>query len=519
MRVRTLGVYVTLLCSVIWAFPASAGTESYAVGMVNYPGAVFQTQVAIGPCVTITPTEKKGLGLGGTILSAAISAGINLISSILKHAADDKAWISAANRNVDSLAAITGQECIQVVRGQFSTTENPDIAPDEGTAGKWFPQADAGVIGRLWHANRIWLTKQPEFFFEGRFIASKGAIKIFPVYAMLHNPAGSGRGKRSVSVSFAFTQPAEHVDAPNCPAALIVLGELAVDQPLVFRRAEPSDWNTYESQWFTLGSSDVAKPHIVSAVETETEPGSKFAQFLLTIFNQPEVQQAITQQAQVLLIPSVAQDAKNLAATAADTAMGDYDSKLLAALNELDTCSNNPSPAEAVSARSRLRDYAAISRTLGRRDAGTVQALIDKIDIKGSNDAIAQACSAAEASLKARLNSRVGHSSWKRTWHQVGQLHCDHTSGEIMLQLQKMRMRLEPYFRRLVSLVMLSAVLSSCAGTNVRTFPTLDKDTPGIFLEAPSDVVSKALGPAVPPVPEGGINLTKVSEGIRPKSL
>ncbi|WP_068073560.1 MULTISPECIES: hypothetical protein [Novosphingobium] len=316
-------------------------------------------QVGVGDCVSQANPSR---GIAGAVLPLLVSKGVNLIGRALSEAGQDKTWKAMGSRNLDGAVP----QCIQIVRGRFQTNTPPASAP----AGFESLSLPATAFDKL-KSNGIWLADKPDFFFEGALVISNGgtAATVRPLQTVMFTPQGERafRGQtRSVVLLFAFSGAGENPNLDSNPAATITLGEMQPGQVLKFASDANGQATSYEAPWFTLSEDDVKKPLTITALLSESQPGSPFFAFLASIFNDDAVKKEITEQANLVFVPG-AQTAANAVKQQADlSALGVAEEKFGSALAALVACSKAGSDAvaEGVTAKAALRAYAAADAAL-----------------------------------------------------------------------------------------------------------------------------------------------------------
>jgi hypothetical protein len=347
-------------------------------------------QIGIGQCVSQTAPSK---GIAAAVLPALISKGVNLLGNALSQAGQEKVWMSLGSRNVEFTNVYPA--CIQIVRGRFKTTEALSSAPP-GFQDLSLPSTAYKQLVR----NGIWISDKPDFFFEGAIITSenKNAIAIRPLHAALFSPQGKrafrGDLERGVALFLAFSKPGERPDLSTNPGASIVLGQMSPNQTLRFDAGNASSGSTpYESPWFVLSETDARSPLTVNVMLAETQSGSEIFAFIASIFNDERVNKAVTDRANFLLVPGIAEAAKATIEQSQSSAATVADDKFGTVLAKLIECkkAGNDAVFEGVAARTALREYAAadaaLSKPLGKIKAG----MIDKIPLIAPS-AIAKGC-------------------------------------------------------------------------------------------------------------------------------
>jgi hypothetical protein len=321
-------------------------------------------QVGLGPCVTTQPPTGKGLT--DTVLTALVSKGVNLIGSALTEAGKDKTWKVMGSRNLPGGAGFPA--CVQVVRGRFKTD-----APAAGADWLTAYAAIANPYEQL-KKNGVWPADKPDFFFEGVIVKSedKTAATIRPVFAVLNEPQGTrstGGEERSVVAFFAFSTAGTRPDLNANPAATVVLGSMVPGRILKFPAAGTVEGAStpYEASWFTLSESDARKPLTMTSLISETQSGSPFLAFLASIFNDEAVKKAITERANVILVPGAASAAEDKETKEQRTAADTADTKLADAITKLVDCKAAPAKdvlTKGALAKAALRSYLAADASL-----------------------------------------------------------------------------------------------------------------------------------------------------------
>ena len=343
---------------------------------------VSGVQVGIGECA-FAPVRSEGEEgrIASVIAAAAISKGVNLLTSAVTAAAQSKTWTATGSRNFQASSKGFPQ-CVQVVRGKFFANKT-----DLGTWANSWP----GQKGPL-TKNGLFIAETPDFFFEGEIAASNdsSALAIRPVYSAFSRPIGTRLlrpGKdRSIAIFLAITVPGAKPNLETAPAATIILGE---QLPPTYKQY-PLGGTTYrsplESTWFTFAKVDTLKPFTLHALVTETQGPDAFMAFIASVLSDEKVKTAITTQASQILIPSVGAAAEATEAQAAVTAANNADQKLATAITKLDACRTS-APTGLVVAASQakvaVRDFKVANDAAPQTERSTdiSQELITKIDL------------------------------------------------------------------------------------------------------------------------------------------
>lgn len=350
--------------STLFGLSACVPAHTPTVPAAATPNIVEGMQVGLGDCVTTQPPTGKGLT--DTVLTALVSKGVNLIGNALTEAGKDKTWKAMGSRNLPGGAAFPA--CVQVVRGRFKT-DAPAASADWLTA----YAAISNPYDQL-KKNGLWPADKPDFFFEGVIVKSedKTAATVRPVFAVMNEPQGtrsSGGEDRSVVAFFAFSTAGTRPDLNANPAATVVLGSMVPGRILRFPAAGTAvnSSTPYEASWFTLSESDARKPLTMTSLISETQSGSPFLAFLASIFNDEAVKKAITERANVILVPGAAAAAEDKETKEQRTAADTADSKLADAITKLIDCKAAPAKevlAKGAAAKAALRSYLAADSAL-----------------------------------------------------------------------------------------------------------------------------------------------------------
>jgi hypothetical protein len=105
----------------------------------------------------------------------------------------------------------------------------------------------------------------------------------------------------------------------------------------------------YEASWFTLSEADARKPLTVTAMISETQSGSPFLAFLASVFNDDSVKKAITDKANVIVVPGVRETAEAGAVAQQRTLSDKADTAMADAIVKLRACHAAGSAADALS--------------------------------------------------------------------------------------------------------------------------------------------------------------------------
>lgn len=325
---------------------------------------VSGVQVGIGRCAFAAPRSGEDRErILSVIAGAAISKGVNLLTSAITSAAAAKTWTASGSRNFETTSDDFPQ-CVQIARGKFYANR----AELGGWATRWHETNRTALL-----ANGLFLAETPEFFFEGEFSASEdnSALSIRPVYSAYNGPIGKRflrpGSNRSIAVFLAITAPGTKPSLETAPAATIILGE---QTPPTYKSYPPAG-KTYrspvESTWFTLAKADTRKPFTLHALVTETQGADAFMAFIASVLSEDKVKTAITTQASQILIPSVGAAADATEAAAAAKAANNADQLFAAAMSKLDAC-RTAAPGALIAAASQakvaLRDYSFADRAL-----------------------------------------------------------------------------------------------------------------------------------------------------------
>ena len=349
-------------------------------------------QIGAGPCVSQAAPSR---GIAAALLPALISKGVNLLGNALTQAGQEKVWKALASRNVEFTRGYPA--CLQIVRGRFKTTQALPSAP----AAFGDISLPSSAYDQLVQ-NGIWLADKPDFFFEGAIIVSenKNAVAIRPLHAVLFGPQGErvfrGEQERGVALFLSFSQAGQRPDLSTSPGTSIVLGPMSPGQILRFDAGNANSGSTpYESPWFVLSESDAKSPLTVNAMISETQSGSEIFAFIASLFTDEKVNKAITDQANVLLVPGAAaiaqaaeQQSQASVATTADQKFGNALAKLVACKK-----AGNDAVAEGVEARTALREYAAADAALPKPAGKVKPGTLDKIPLIAPSS-IATGCGA-----------------------------------------------------------------------------------------------------------------------------
>ena len=196
-----------------------------------------------------------------------------------------------------------------------------------------------------------------------------------------------------------MTKPGEDPNLDGKPGATVNLGTMVVGRPVRYA-TELTPSTPYESQWFALSDADAKKALTVSALESETQPGSEFFKFLASVFNRADVTKAINDKLNSIVIPSVgAQNAQTAAQSLADL-QNAADQKLQDALSKLALCKSGgvSALANAEAAKEALRAYELADEKLPHPTAKISSALIDSITLTAPSK-VAQQCGSAYRSI------------------------------------------------------------------------------------------------------------------------
>lgn len=243
-----------------------------------------------------------------------------------------------------------------------------------------------------------------------------------PVEATLDEPISTHTfrpsGKRSVLVALALSEAGAGVDLSKGGGTTLMLGEMAPSEKLTFPplgygsclafvttptekeqqsikkfnqcpgniQFQSLNRSQFESNWFTVRSSDKPKPMLLQALVSETRSPSKFLQFVGDVFG--ATKETLSQELQQKLIPSQGEQAELAELTTDDTKRTTFDTALAKAIADLNSCISAPTdPGKHVAARISLRALAQAARAVGNTK-------LDKInpnDIK-TNDTTADMC-------------------------------------------------------------------------------------------------------------------------------
>jgi hypothetical protein len=357
------------------------------------PDTVEGLEIGVGDCATHQLTR----GLAATALEGVISQGVSLLGAALTSAGTDKTWKRMSSRNLNG----TLPECIQVMGGKFHTRP-----PVDRTDPSWWVSSGLPTGGfRTLATNGIWPEDRPDFFFEADLIQSndKTAMAFRPAFAELYDLQGKrllgSNNSRAVVLFFSMTKPGEDPNLDGKPGATVNLGTMVVGRPVRYA-TELTPSTPYESQWFALSDADAKKALTVSALESETQPGSEFFKFLASVFNRADVTKAINDKLNSIVIPSVgAQNAQTAAQSLADL-QNAADQKLQDALSKLALCKSGgvSALANAEAAKEALRAYELADEKLPHPTAKISSALIDSITLTAPSK-VAQQCGSAYRSI------------------------------------------------------------------------------------------------------------------------
>lgn len=327
-------------------------------------------QIGLGKCVTINETTGKGIGLADTVLTAVVSKGVNLLGNALTAAGNDNTTKEISSRNLAGGKAVF-PECVQVVRGRFRTDEAAATAP-------WLSEYSSSPNAyELLKSNGIWPAARPDFFFEGAIVTSedKTAVTIRPLLAVMNKSKDSRMfsGKeRNVNAFFAFSVPGSRPDMETSPAATVALGPLTPGKILRFPSsgAAPNSSTPYEASWFTLSADDAARPLTMTTLIAETEPGNPYFAFVASIFNDEAVKKEITDQANIIVVPSARNAAEASEASEQKTNKNDAETKFAEAVNKLANCSVGGDDITGMgnTAKIALRDYLEADKKVSHSD-------------------------------------------------------------------------------------------------------------------------------------------------------
>lgn len=387
--------------STLFVLGACVPAHTPTVPATDQSNIVSGMQVGLGECVTMQPPTGKGLT--DTVLTALVSKGVNLIGNALTEAGKDKTWKAIASRNLPGGAAFP--VCVQVVRGRFRT----DAAP---VTAEWLkPYSAIPNAYDLLKKNGLWPADKPDFFFEGVIVKSedKSAATIRPVFAVLNEPQGTratGDDDRSVVAFFSFSTAGTRPDLNANPAATVVLGSMVAGRILKFPPGGADKASTpYEASWFTLSETDARKPLTMTSLVSETQSGSAFFAFLASIFNDEAVKKAITERANIILVPGAGQAAEEKETKEARTAADAADTKLADAITKLVDCKAAAAKevlAKGALAKAALRSYLAANAALPTPSAKITDADIDLINLYAP-DGVSGACNTMHQKLTGKL--------------------------------------------------------------------------------------------------------------------
>jgi hypothetical protein len=355
-------------------------------------------QIGIGDCVT---QDLSGKDLLSTVLTAVVSKGVNALGAALTAAGQDKTWKATGARNID-LGTKAFPKCIQVIRGSFRTSGPDTNAPSWLSEMQWPASAWTNLNG-----NGLWLADRPDFFFEGALVPSqdKSAISVRPLFAVMNESQGGRafRGsERGVAIIFAFSGAGVSPNLQSNPSATITFGSMVPGQVFRFPAlAGTSSSSPYDAPWFVLSENDARKPMTVTSMISETQAGSPFFAFLASIFNDDNVKKGITDQANVLIVPSAAQAAQSTQQAGRETALAAAESKLGTALGALADCkaaSGTDRVTKAIAAKSALREYMAADLALPTPVKKVTDNVVGSINLYKPAE-VAGACSAAYTTI------------------------------------------------------------------------------------------------------------------------
>lgn len=353
---------------------------------------VAGVQIGVGPCITKQPPTGKGLS--DTVMTALVSKGVNLLGNALTEAGKDKTWNAMGSRNLPGGLAVF-PACVQVLRGRFNT----DAPANEAL---WLKEyaSEAGAYDQL-KKNGLWPADKPDFFFEGAIVTSedKSAATIRPLLAVLNDPQGTrstGGDERSVVAFFAFSTAGTRPDLHANPAATVVLGSMPRGRILKFSSMGEVDKSStpYEASWFTLSEADARAPLTVTSLISETQSGSPFFAFLASIFTEESVKSAITERANVILVPGAREAAKESQIKEQRTAADTADSTLADVITNLVGCNAADSKdvlTKGAAAKAALRSYLAADAALSKPLKKINDADIDLINLYVP-DTVAKQC-------------------------------------------------------------------------------------------------------------------------------
>ena len=367
---------------------------------IDNPKALNGVQVAVGDCIVAKPrTDDQSRALGATIAAAAISQGVNYLGKALTEAGAAKTWTASGSRNFEA-ESDKFPNCVQVVRGRF--------APNGEAGVGWTPpELWPDDLNDKLRQRGIALLDAPQFLFEGKLVSAKdkSALTIRPALVTFNEPIGTRfwrPGKdRGVAIFMAITSPGTNPSLDKNPAATLIFGAMESGSSIKF--AESSNTNSpFDSPWFTLAKSDVAKPLTLTAMISETQGTSEFLTFVGAVLSDSKVVAAANADLGKLVNPSQAAQAESDQAAKDTTAANDADTKFQTMLAKLTACkdaSTSTATATATDANVSMRNY-----MLADKASPSAQNLVNgiqlnTIDLTTNANKLKDACSGILDSL------------------------------------------------------------------------------------------------------------------------
>ena len=325
------------------------------------------TQVLVGQCLFLQGSGESA-AIASALAGLVIDKAFNIVAAGLRAAGSEQKEYLSGFGNFDTPPASLSKTCVTIVQGRFfsSVSQDPDA--------NYFKPAWANTAGldeeklkllAKWH--RIYFVDKPDFMMESVISGTSvsGVFTLRPLYALMTEPVerpwADYSGNRHIAILFSFFAAGGNPQADSNPGTEIILGNLAKDQPLIFRypsndkspskqRVKSDNSNTdkflaapylrwpNEGRFFKLDSGFLA-PSTVRVMVTQTKSENKLMTFLADAFDSVEKDLAST--AKQALIPSVAQEAKLAAQNQQLSKLNSYNTTYNAALEALGKCANS----------------------------------------------------------------------------------------------------------------------------------------------------------------------------------
>jgi hypothetical protein len=415
---------VALLLVLTMSGCAGRSMREDATPPVAEPRVVYQTQIAMGPCVFKRGPEPEFAVLAPiaiALLSSAVTTGVDYVGKALQESAKETNDRVTAVRNVEATNETFGP-CLEIARGWFFDTSAPKEAREKALAAAkttWARAAlegavDGDTLDLLWE-RRMWIAAPPDFIFEAEIVPSSAekpneqVLTMAPVYARLDAPISQARLRpsraRDVAVFFAFADDAENPSISEAVGSGIVVGRLEPGEALFFELPEPATQNQpnrgpLEAKWFKIAVGQTRTPMTIAALVTEHQDAEPFLQFVADVFG--GAQAPITTALQTAVVPTMRAAAKENQQAARERVRTDYEAALSAALAATETCAAGvASPvAAATDVRSKVRSLNAAARASGDREFNE-----GVVPLSTNASAVQSGCVALRQMLRAAVNA------------------------------------------------------------------------------------------------------------------